>query len=266
MASLHRSFVRLAVLVFVSCSPAVAFAQSQLLLGANLGIQIPSIGSFSQDASFPFRSETATQQSDYNVPTGLVFDASARYMVRESLGVSFAMTRYSGNDNAGYSLTLPHPTLFNRSETRTGTTSQALTHTERGFHFSAVYVMPERSGLHISVFGGPSKIYISQQLIDDLGTTQTLRADGTFDFTIDSVSIAESDDACACGWGINLGVDVMKSLTPTIGVGGLIRYSRAAIDIKDAPESAIAGSLVTQSLTAGGVAVVVGVRLALPLP
>jgi hypothetical protein len=63
-------------------------------------------------------------------------------------------------------------------------------------------------------------------------------------------------------WGYHVGADVAYLFTKHIGVGGLIRYSRASADVENLLESARTGSSNTSaSLDLGGLQVLAGVRI-----
>jgi hypothetical protein len=100
------------------------------------------------------------------------------------------------------------------------------------------------------VFGGPSIIYVSRQLVEDVEFTEAYPYD-TAEF-----SMATVEKASKTGIGVHGGASVSYLVTRQIGVGGLVRYSRASLDLPTPSGGSVA-------LDAGGLqaAATVTVRL-----
>jgi hypothetical protein len=245
--------------------PSPASAQSRIFLGGNIGGQAPATGDFTQTASTPLRGETETRTSAYQVGGGPMLDATLGYMFTPWVGAAVAFNRYHDAHTADYSLTVPHPLLFDRAVTHSGTTTDELDHTERAFHLEFVVAPPlNDDSLSLKFFVGPSKLYVNQTLIEDLGITETLTDDGAYDFTIDHVVTGDDSKTCACAWGFHIGADLAKYFTPNVGVGVMFRFERATVDLKDAAGVAIGNGDATQEFKAGGVLIGGGLRLRFP--
>lgn len=247
--------------------PAAASAQQSIFDGvfvsANVGLQSPATGSFTQSASTPFRDETSSQTSSYHVPTGLRLGADAGYMIRPWLGAAVGLSRFGSRDTANYALELPHPLVFNASVTKNGTTGQRLEQTQRALHLSAVFSPDLRTPMDLKIFVGPSRIYVNQQLVDDLDITETLAGSGGYDFTIDQAAIG-SNSPCGCAWGFHAGADISRFLRPSVGVGASLRYSRATVQLQDAARGLIDGTMATRDYVAGGFMIAGGLRYRFP--
>jgi hypothetical protein len=246
--------------------PSMASAQSRIFLGGNVGGQSPATGDFTQTASTPLRGETETLTSTYQAPGGVMLDATAGYMFTPWVGAAVAVNRYHSSHTADYSLTVPHPLVFDQAVTHEGTTTEELDHTERAVHLELVIAPPlNDDSLSLKFFVGPSRLYVNQTLIEDLGITETLTDDGAYDFTVDNVVTGDDSQTCACAWGFHIGADLAKYFTPNVGVGAMFRFERATVDMKNASAVATGGAAdATQEYKAGGVLIGAGLRLRFP--
>lgn len=242
--------------------PATVSAQTSIFAGVSVGVETPATGSFTQSASTPFRNETSRQSSDYRVPSGLFVGAEGGYMIRPWLGAAIGFTRFASKDTADYSLTLPNVLVSNAAVTRTGTTIEQLDHSERALHLSVVFVPQMRMPVDVKIFAGPSRIYVSQQLVDDLDITETIGGSG-YNFTIDKATIGQNTP-CACAWGFHVGADVSKYLRPNVGVGAMVRYARATVDLQNAARGLLEGVTATQEYVGGGFMIAGGIRYRFP--
>jgi hypothetical protein len=243
--------------------PGSVLAQSRIFLAANVGAQAPATTRFDETATAPSRDETATQRNEYRARTGVTVDGTAGFMFNRWLGVAVSGSRYGSRENANFSLTLPQPIAVDAPVTHDGTTDEKLEHTERAVHLSAVLVPKPIDDLDLKFFVGPSKIYVNQALINHLEIAETPLGDDPYDFTIQRAVIDPSSGACACGWGFHVGADVAKYLSRNIGVGAMVRYARANVDLRDAARTNFEGTLVTHKYKAGGFVIAGGVRLRL---
>ena len=65
----------------------------------------------------------------------------------------------------------------------------------------------------------------------------------------------------ASSWGYNAGADVSLRINRVLGIGTLVRYSRATASIDDPFQSALRDRDATQDVKVGGLQATVGVRL-----
>ena len=84
--------------------------------------------------------------------------------------------------------------------------------------------------LEVGVFGGPSIIDVSRQLVKDVEYTETYPVRHR-----DVLAWPPAGDASKTGIGVHGGADVTWLLSRQIGVGGTVRYSRATVDLSTPP-------------------------------
>jgi hypothetical protein len=203
--------------------PATAPKRSVGFLTFGGGAQITS-SDFSETHSEPLYGEQKTWTADYEVKTGLAFEAGGGYRVWRDLFVGGSYTYFHDSRAAGITAQIPHPFFFNQPRTVTGD-SASLSHDEHAGHISVFWVVPASRRLEIAVFGGPSIIGVSRPLVENVEFTQTYPYD-TAEF-----SRAPVKDASKTGFGAHGGASVSYLVTPQVGVGGSVRYSRAGVDL-----------------------------------
>lgn len=77
-----------------------------------------------------------------------------------------------------------------------------------------------------------------------------------------SITAIRSQEATASAGGYNVAADVAVFLTRHVGVGGMARYSRAAVDVPNALQNTIDENATARSRTTlGGMSVGAGLRL-----
>ncbi|MEO7272253.1 MAG: hypothetical protein ABIX28_09660 [Vicinamibacterales bacterium] len=212
------------------------------------GIQVAS-NEFSETHSEPLYGEQKTWTAGYQVEDALDFEVGGGSRVWRDLFVGATYSRVHDSAPASVSGQIPHPFFFNQPRTISGESAD-LSHDENGVHISVYWRVPVGRRLEVAVFGGPSIINVSRQLVKDVEFTEAYPYD-TAEF-----SLATVEQASKTGIGVHGGASVSYFVTRQIGVGGLLRYSRASLDLPT-PSS---GSV---SLDAGGLqaAATVTVRL-----
>ena len=91
-----------------------------------------------------------------------------------------------------------------------------------------MYLVNPGGRLRLVVSGGPSFFTVQQDIVTEVTITET--------YPFDTAAFASATTSREKGSAVafNAGADVMWMLTPRFGVGGLVRYSRATVDL-DAP-------------------------------
>ncbi|HEU4892892.1 MAG TPA: hypothetical protein VFT47_15160, partial [Vicinamibacterales bacterium] len=110
------------------------------------------------------------------------------------------------------------------------------------------YQLPPFGSVYVTLAGGPSVLDIQQSIVTDVNYTE--------EFPYDTATYVGVDSQRASGTatGFNAGADVRWMFTRTIGVGGLVRYARASVDLTRNGR--------TVKVDAGGAQVGGGIRLA----
>lgn len=240
-------------MVAVSLWAIPALAQSHgsagathLTIGVSGGVQ-QAAEDLSDHFSFPKNAETETVDVHYPMkPLGFI-DLAAGYRVWKNLGVGAAVSVTSGKGDAEVTASVPHPFFFNQPRTVTGT-EHNVSHSETGVHVQLQYLIPATGKLHFILEGGPSWINVDHEVVTDVTVTESY----PFDTAAFGGAVTKSTTGSALGF--NGGVDVTWMFAESVGVGGIVRYTRADIDLK-----AVEGR--SLSVKAGGLQAGAGIRV-----
>ena len=246
MRYLTSTLVVIACCGLVAAVPAAAQSLPRFSVSVNGGYQ-PSTTSFDDHFTFDLNRETASVDIAYPVDAGPLFDAGVGIRIWKGLGAGLAVSRFNGEGTVSVTATLPHPLFFQRNRSISGETS-GIARDETGVHIQAQYQLPPFGKLQVVLAGGPSVLDITQSLITDVNYTESYPYDTASFVGIDSRRVAGT------ATGFNAGADVRWMFTRNFGVGGLVRFTRATVDLE------INNRTVT--VDAGGTQVGAGVRLA----
>jgi hypothetical protein len=186
-------------------------------------------------ATFPLYDETASFDADYSIGSGPFIDIAAGRRVWRNIVGAVAFSWYGSDGDASGTASIPNPNV-KFQPALIPIQGSDLGRTENTLHFQALWFRQLTPKIDIALGGGPSVFWVSQDLIS--GTV----APGTQDVTL------TTDSRSGTGFGLNVGADTTYRLTPQIGVGLLLRYTWASVDVD--------GS----DLTAGGFQIGGGVR------
>jgi hypothetical protein len=197
--------------------------------------------------SFLKNVETETVDVRYPMKPWALVDAGVSYRVWKNLAFAIAVSRLTGSGSAEVSASLPHPFFFGQPRTVSGT-ENGVVHTETDAHVQVQFVVPSTSRLHVVLGAGPSYLRAEHEVVTDVTVVES------YPFDTASFGGAVTRLTRASASGFNAGVDVAWMFTRSAGVGGLLRYTRADVNL-----SAVEGR--TLAMKAGGVQAGVGVRL-----
>ena len=243
--------IAVAAVVSLAARPSTALAQQgplggKVFVSVNFGIQVGD-NSLERTSTFDLYDETATVDISQTINNGAFFDFSGAYKFRDNLGFGMAYDFVSNSGDGTVSGSLPHPEVFDQPRTFTASADD-LAHSENAFHFMAVWFVPFTDKVDFTISGGPSVFNVKQELIR--GVTFSEIPPNFTSVTIDSVEVVELRDSA---WGFNIGADMTYALTPSIGVGALIRYSHGTVEFNVSDTQ-------TADVTAGGFQIGGGVR------
>lgn len=183
-------------------------------------------GELTQAASPRIYGETAALEAVHDRPGGVGLDVGGRGRVWRRLAAGVAYTQSSKAAAVRLAGAIPHPLRFNAARAVEARVSDA-SRRERALHLFAAWrvPIPQVEGLDAAVFGGPSFFNLTRETAAAVGLEET---GPPFTSVAADLSVAEH---VRNGWGGHVGVDVAYLLTPTVGVGGTVRFSRAAIEV-----------------------------------
>lgn len=246
MRHITSTFGLITVCGLLGAMPATAQPLPRFTISVNGGYQ-PSSTSFDDRFTFDLNRETASVDTDYSVEAGPIFDAGVGFRLWKGLGAGIAISRFTVDSTGQAEATLPHPLFFQRNRQISGETT-GITREETGIHIQAQYHLPPFGRFYVTLAGGPSVLDIQQSIVTDVNFTEEFPYDTATYVGVDSQRVSGT------AIGFNAGADVRWMFTRNIGVGGLVRYTRASVDLTRNNR--------TITVDAGGVQVGGGVRLA----
>ena len=246
MRYITSRFGLITVCGLLAAIPAAAQPLPRFTISVNGGYQ-PSSTSFDDRFTFDLNHETASVDTDYSVEDGPLFDAGVGFRIWNGLGAGIAISRFTVDSTGQAEATLPHPLVFQRNRQISGETT-GITREETGIHIQAQYHLPPFGRVYVTLAGGPSVLDIQQSIVTDVNYTEEFPYDTATYVGVDSQRVSGT------ATGFNAGTDVRWMFTRNIGVGGLVRYTRASVDLTRNGR--------TVKVDAGGTQVGGGIRLA----
>jgi hypothetical protein len=197
--------------------------------------------------SFPKNVETETIDVKYPMKPWALVDVGAGFRLWKNIGVGIAVSHASGNGRADVTASVPHPFFFNQLRTVTGT-ENGIVHGETGVHLELQYLVPATGRLHFVLEGGPSWLNVDHEIVTDITVTESY----PYDTAAFGGAVTKTTTASAAGF--NAGIDVSWMFARSVGVGGLVRYTRADVDLEPIQGRSLA-------MKAGGVQAGIGIRV-----
>jgi outer membrane scaffolding protein for murein synthesis (MipA/OmpV family) len=238
--------------LMVSAAPALAQSRASaarpnsVFIGVSGGVQ-QGANDLSDHFSFSKNQETETIDVKYPMKPRGLFDISGSFRVWKGLAFGAAFSRASGSGTAEVTASVPHPFFFNQPRTVTGT-EDGIQHAENGVHLQVQYLVPASDSVRVIVGAGPSWLSVEHEIVTDVTVTESY----PYDTAAFGGAVTKATKASATGF--NAGVDVTWMFARSVGVGGLVRYTRADVDLEPAPGR-------TLTMKAGGVQAGAGIRV-----
>jgi Outer membrane protein beta-barrel domain len=246
----HRALIVGLVCVAIALSVAApAAAQSwpeRVLVSVNGAFQATT-NDVSDHFEFERNLETGSTDVDYPVQGGFIFDAGAGYRFWKNLAAGVSVSYFTRDGAASTTSSVPHPFFFNQPREVTGEAT-GVKRSETAVHVQVMYLINLGERLRLVVSGGPSFFSVEQDLVTEVTVTEA--------YPFDTATFASAQKTLAKGSAptFNVGADVVWMLNRRFGVGGLVRFSRASVDL-DAPGNR------TIPVDAGGVYAGGGIRI-----
>ena len=238
------AFVTAAAILVLA--PALGLAQtSRGFVSVTAGLQAPAT-EFPHVAAFTLYQETGERRADYTVDSDMLFDVGAGARLWRRLSVGVGVSRFKHDGQAEIAARLPHPFFFDRFRPVSGST--VAERTETAAHVQMLVHAPLGNWIDVTLFGGPSFFNIKQRLVSDV------RFSEMYPYDTATFSSATTVDRSASAVGVNIGADIATYFTRHLGVGALVRFSRAPVELA-MPEGGVL------SVDAGGLHVGGGLRL-----
>ena len=203
--------------------PGAAAAQGagwngRVRIGINGGTQT-SGGTLHQAFTLQKNLESTPVTADTAATGAPWFDAGIVVRLRRRVGIGVAVSHARRDGTASVTARVPHPFFFDQPRTVAGTVPASRDDTT--MHVGAVWMVPFRKvDLMLSV--GPSLFHASRTLVTDVLYSDAYPYDTA---TFGSAPTTRVKRSAA---GFHLGADLTVKLSAHVGVGGLLRFSRAS--------------------------------------
>lgn len=225
--------------------PAAAQSGGRILVGLSGGVQ-SGAPPLTDHFEFERNVETATVDVKYPAKSAVLVDGSLTARVWKEIGAGVAVSQGTRSGSALVDARIPHPLLFQQPRTVAGSQS-ALDTAETGVHIYLAYAVRATRRLTVTPFGGPSFLHLARELVRDVTYNESYPYDAA------TFSSAPTRRATAGAIGVNAGVDLRWMFARSVGIGGLVRFTRATIDLSAGDRSL--------PVRAGGIQAGAGIRL-----
>lgn len=195
----------------------------RVLVSVNAAVQ-PAPQRVSDPFTFEAELETATVDVGYDFVQGTIVDGGVAVRLWKRMGAGVAVSRYSRDASATVTAAIPHPFFFEQPRDIAGEAT-GLARSETAVHLQIVYILPTTGRLRVLLTGGPSRIEVEQEIVT------AVQYDEAFPFDTATFRSATSRGFKDAAVGFNAGADVSFMFTRMFGVGGLVRFSRASVDL-----------------------------------
>jgi hypothetical protein len=219
---------------------------NRLRISVNGGIQ-PSTSSFDSSTAPPVYLENSNVKTTYKGAQGPLFDGGVDFLMGGRFGVGVAVSWFSRKSDGAVDAAIPHPFFFHTPRTITGTAS-GLAAEFRHARPGGVVLRPAAK-VDVALAAGPSFFNVTQDFVTDVSYTDTYPYDSPV-FTA-----AISKQASSHKTGFNASADVGLRVSRSVGVGALVRFSKATM------EFAVPNGSATTKSNAGGLQAAGGIRL-----
>jgi len=249
-----RFVLCLTAVIALVCSQASAqgLEEYRFFLSGSAGIAQPNTDAFSNPITFTLFAEAGNFEADYVLDSGPVYDGGVTVRLWRNLGAGVNVSKSRTTDTAAIEASLPHPFFFGQHRQLTGT-APGLRHEEVAVHLHGAFIWM-RGWAVISGFGGPTFFNFKQDLVQSIRHAEV-------GFPFDAVTFIGhgATRVSESKVGFHAGADAAFYLASSgvwehVGVGALVRYSRAEVDV-----SAGRGDSVTLEL--GGLQFAGGIRV-----
>jgi hypothetical protein len=210
------------VAIVVTMWPATAGAQivdARYRIGLSGGVQTSGSG-IGETFTMTRNVEAATIGAVAPFDRATLVDVGGWARIAGRLGAGAAFSRISRRSNAAIDGKIPHPFYYDQQRSITGTQPGVDEH-EDALHVDVVVLAAVSPAFELAVFAGPTWFHTSQDLVTNVSYTESYPFDTA---TFSSATLVRATSSKA---GVNAGADLTWFFSEHVGVGGLVRFSRA---------------------------------------
>lgn len=163
-------------------------------------------------------------------------------------GIGFMFTPLKYNYEVDLSVTVAHPSVFNRSTTAKATNLDEIQRKDNALDISVSYQPPLPDTWRVRLFAGPTYFAVKQDFVKDIIYLQSAPTPTVNNVTITNY-VPETVDKSA--WGFHAGADVAYFFSRYLGAGATVRFNRGTAKIDSEPLSEQQADLKVGSLVVG---------------
>jgi hypothetical protein len=217
------------------------------------GVYQTAAPSFTQTQAWTYFAEPASVRIEYPGGSAVGVDVAGGWRIWRNLAIGAGLAVVSRPSTTVVSGSIPNPIYASRPTALSG--GFEAQHSETAIHVQASWTMPLGRKMALMVFGGPSFVNVTQTLVraEGIGTS--------IPYPYDNGTIASANTTNESGMaiGFSAGADFTYFLSKTIGVGGIVRYALASVDLPVTGQPSV-------PVKAGGLQVGGGLRVFFPPP
>lgn len=210
------------------------------------GVQTATPG-FTSTVTFTLNGEGGTMTAKYTFVNAGLITGRGGFRIWGNLGLGVGLSRFSRVGEASIAARLPHPFFFNQFRDVSGTAT-GLKREETMVSAELSWVLRPARKFDVMLLAGPAYFTTRQ----DMATLPTYTE--TYPFDSATFTGVEFRSVRKTALGFTAGLDLSYLFNKHMGLGGLVRFSRAT-----ATFSAAAGS--SSSVTLGGIQASAGLRI-----
>jgi hypothetical protein len=223
---------------------AQSLVSERVFIAVNGLFQVTS-NDFDDSETIRVNAENGRFDTEYEVGGGFAFDVSGGVVVWRNLAVGGGLTRFSTSTPTTINAQIPHPFFFNQPRTVAGEFEGD--RSELAVHIQAKWLVPVDDKFIVAIFGGPSFFQVDQTIVTDVDYSES------YPFDTATFTRAITDEQSESAMGFHVGGDFAYYFSNQVGVGGVLQYSGATV------EMAVPSG--TADVKAGGLQVGGGLRL-----
>jgi opacity protein-like surface antigen len=243
----HLTVCALAAALALGVAPAAAQSKTSSkglwYVAVDAGMQVTSTRAAST-VRYRVYGEDVVMNVSYKTEAAPVFGARVGARVWRRLTLGAGITRFTDSTAAQVEAQLPHPFFFQRPRSVEGT-ADAMRREELVACAEVGWVFAVHPRMNLLVFAGPAFFSATQEV-----ATKPLYTE-TYPFDTASYSGVQSSTQKKTAAGFTVGADVTYRVTTRVGVGGLLRFSRATVKVDPVPGQPITLDLGGLQLSAG---------------
>lgn len=152
-------------------------------------------------------------------------------MFTRGLGVGVTIAGTAHQAPAGLYVNIPHPTAFNRHASDTSETDRDFQRLEGAVHLHLMGAVDFSPRTRFRLFAGPTYFRVEQDLVSDISYNQVFTLLGANAVEIRNYEFVPKMEST--GWGYHVGADVSHFFSRVVGIGALVRFSRAELEAQN---------------------------------